>query len=54
VQPDVTIQTVSTLGIMLLLFMAGLEIDLTTMRRMGMASLVVAIFGVAVPMAAGH
>ncbi|MDI7251073.1 MAG: cation:proton antiporter, partial [Actinomycetota bacterium] len=38
---------------MLLLFMAGLEIDLTTMRRMGMASLVVAIFGVAVPMAAG-
>jgi Kef-type K+ transport system membrane component KefB len=53
VKPSFTIETVSTIGIMILLFLAGLEIDLDTMRRMGVASLSVATFGVIVPMGLG-
>jgi len=53
VKPSFTIQTISTIGIMLLLFLAGLEIDLDTMRKMGGAALSVAAFGVIVPMGIG-
>lgn len=53
VKPDDTIETFATVGIILLLFIAGLEIDLDIMKRVGVASLVVALFGVAIPMAAG-
>ena len=53
VKPSFSIQTISTIGIMLLLFLAGLEIDLDTMRKMGVASLSVAAFGVILPMGLG-
>ncbi len=53
VRPDVSIQTVATLGIMLLLFIAGLEIDLDIMRGVGLASFFVALLGVLLPMTAG-
>jgi Kef-type K+ transport system membrane component KefB len=53
VHPSFSIQTISTIGIMLLLFLAGLEIDLETMRKMGVASFFVAVFGVIVPMVVG-
>jgi len=53
VRPSFSIQTIATIGIMLLLFLAGLEIDLEMMRSMGVASLVIAIFGVVVPMVIG-
>jgi Kef-type K+ transport system membrane component KefB len=53
VDPSFTIQTISTIGIMLLLFLAGLEIDLDTMRKMGVAALSVAAFGVILPMGIG-
>lgn len=48
-----TLQAFSTVGIVLLLFLAGLEIDLGTMRRVGGASISVALMGVTVPMVAG-
>lgn len=50
VKPEISIQTVATLGIMLLLFIAGLEMDLDLMRRVGLASFCVALSGVLVPM----
>ena len=53
VKPDHTLRTFATAGIILLLFIAGLEIDLDIMKGVGIPSLVVALFGVAVPMAAG-
>jgi Kef-type K+ transport system membrane component KefB len=53
VTPDSPVQVISTIGILLLLFLAGLEIDLDMMKKMGMASLVVAIGGVVLPMTGG-
>jgi Kef-type K+ transport system membrane component KefB len=46
-------QTMSTIGILILLFLAGLEIDLETMRRMGFAAFLVAVMGVLVPLGVG-
>ena len=44
----------ATVGVILLLFVAGLETDLLEMRRVGMAALLAAIGGVAVPMVAAY
>lgn len=43
----------ATIGILLLLFLAGLDIDLEMMRKTGGASLSAALMGVAVPMGIG-
>ncbi len=53
VKPDVSIQTVATLGIVILLFIAGLEIDLGIMKNVGVASFFIALLGVLVPLGAG-
>lgn len=53
VKPDISIQTVATLGIIILLFIAGLEIDLGIMKRVGFASFFIALLGVLVPISAG-
>jgi len=53
VKPSFSIQTMATIGIILLLFLAGLEIDLDMMRKTGSASLLVAFLGVLVPLAIG-
>lgn len=53
VQPSFSTRIVSTIGIMLLLFLAGLEIDIEMMKKTGTAALLIAIFGVVTPMLLG-
>ena len=47
-----TLLGMSSIGVVLLLFVAGLETDLVQMRRVGVAAMLAAVGGVAVPMAA--
>src|SRR5579859_8171261 len=49
----IVLETVTTLGVVLFLLTAGLEIDLRSIFRQGKAALLVSLFGVAFPFAAG-
>ena len=49
----VVLDTVTTLGVVFFLLAAGLEIDLRSIFRQGKSALLVSIFGVAFPFAAG-
>lgn len=44
---------VSEIGVIVLMFMAGLETDTVELKRSGLASFIVALFGVLVPLAGG-
>lgn len=50
----VAVKDLAELGVIFLMFLAGLETDLAQMRRVGLAALVGAAGGVALPMAAGY
>ena len=43
----------SEIGVILLMFLAGLDTDLTELKKTGMASLVIAVIGVVLPLAGG-
>ncbi|MBQ3566111.1 MAG: cation:proton antiporter [Oscillospiraceae bacterium] len=47
------IKCVSEIGVVVLMFTAGLETDIKEMKKTGLASLVIAILGVIVPLGAG-
>jgi Kef-type K+ transport system membrane component KefB/mannitol/fructose-specific phosphotransferase system IIA component (Ntr-type) len=49
----IVLDTVTTLGVVFFLLTAGLEIDLRSIFRQGKAALLVSVFGVAFPFAAG-
>jgi Kef-type K+ transport system membrane component KefB/mannitol/fructose-specific phosphotransferase system IIA component (Ntr-type) len=49
----IVLETVTTLGVVLFLLTAGLEIDLRSIFRQGRAALLVSLFGVAFPFVAG-
>ncbi|MEI6136839.1 MAG: cation:proton antiporter [Chloroflexota bacterium] len=51
VPQSAALEGMSTIGVVLLLFVAGLETDLVQMRKVGTAALLAAAGGVAVPMA---
>jgi len=53
VQADETLGALGEIGIILLMFIAGLETDLQQMRRVGLPALLAAAGGVALPMAGG-
>lgn len=50
---DESLNAVGDLGVILLMFIAGLETDVVQMRRVGAAALLAACGGVALPLAAG-
>jgi len=50
---QIVLDTVTTLGVVFFLLTAGLEIDLRSIFRQGKSALLVSIFGVAFPFAAG-
>ena len=47
------IKQISELGVIVLMFTAGLETDLGELKKTGKASFVIALFGVAVPLVVG-
>src|ERR1700678_2355706 len=49
----IVLETVSTIGVVLFLLTAGLEIDLRSIFRQGKSALLVSFFGVAFPFGAG-
>ena len=51
VPQSAALEGMSTIGVVLLLFVAGLETDLVQMRKVGTTALLAAVGGVAVPMA---
>ncbi len=53
IRPDALLGGVADLGVLVLMFIAGLETDLTEMRRVGRASTATAVGGVVLPFAAG-
>lgn len=53
IEPSAALDGMSAVGVVLLLYVAGLETDLVEMRQVGRAALLAAIGGVALPMAAG-
>ncbi len=53
IHDDETLNALGEIGIILLMFIAGLETDLEQMRKVGVAALLAACGGVALPMAAG-
>ncbi|MGE0226932.1 MAG: cation:proton antiporter [Dehalococcoidia bacterium] len=53
VEPSAALDGMSAIGVVLLLYVAGLETDLVEMRQVGSVALFAAIGGVAVPMAGG-
>ena len=54
VPESAALQGMSTVGVVLLLFVAGIETDLVQMRRVGAAATLAAIGGVAAPMAGAY
>lgn len=50
VEPSAALDGMSSIGVVLLLFVAGIETDLVEMRRVGAAAMFAAIGGVALPM----
>jgi Kef-type K+ transport system membrane component KefB len=53
VRSDLTLRVLAEVGVLILLFDVGLEADLRALVRVGSASLLVAMIGVAVPMGLG-
>lgn len=53
IEPSAALDGMSAVGVVLLLYVAGLETDLVEMRQVGRAALLAALGGVAAPMAAG-
>ena len=53
VEPSDAIRVLAELGVIILLAEVGLEMDLDELRKVGRASILVAIIGVAVPMSSG-
>lgn len=53
VSSDSSLETLSNIGVVLLMFMAGLETDTATMRRVTVPALVVALGGTILPFAGG-
>ncbi|MGQ0823636.1 MAG: cation:proton antiporter domain-containing protein [Actinomycetota bacterium] len=53
VETNEVLHTLAEVGVILLLLQVGLEMDLRDLRSVGRASLLVAVLGVVVPMAAG-
>ena len=47
------LQTISFVGLLLLMLLTGLETDIRTMRNMGRTALLASIFGIAIPFASG-
>ena len=47
------IDTISELGVVVLMFSAGLETDIKELKKTGLASFIIALFGVLVPLGAG-
>ena len=54
IHPNEIFQLIADIGVILLMFMAGLETDVTAMRTVGKASLATAIGGVLLPLIAGY
>lgn len=52
-EPSESLNNLADIGIILLMFIAGLETDVAQMRRVGVAALLAATGGVALPMTAG-
>ncbi len=52
-QPEQVINTIATLGVIFLMFIAGLETDMAQMRQVGGAAVVSASLGVIIPLLAG-
>src|SRR6266699_3272815 len=53
VHPDPLVNSFSTIGVILLMFIAGMETDMKQMRRVGVAASVSASAGVVIPFVAG-
>jgi Kef-type K+ transport system membrane component KefB len=53
VSPDATLNLLANLGVILLMFMAGLETDMQQMRQVGRASFLTAVGGVLLPLGGG-
>ncbi len=51
--PSETLQLLADIGVILLMFMAGLETDVVAMRQVGKASLLTAVGGVLLPLGGG-
>lgn len=51
--PNEILQTIADIGVILLMFMAGLETDVAAMKTVGKASLLTAVGGVILPLLAG-
>ncbi|MEP7189851.1 MAG: cation:proton antiporter [Roseiflexaceae bacterium] len=51
--PNETLQLLADIGVILLMFMAGLETDMVAMKEAGKASTLTAVGGVVLPLAAG-
>lgn len=54
VRPDVTLQTMATLGAVVLLFQVGLSTRVTDLLRVGRTAVLVAVLGVIIPFAGGY
>ncbi|SFE55376.1 cation:proton antiporter [Peptostreptococcus sp. D1] len=53
VQDTVFLDEVAELGVIILMFMAGLDTDLNQLKKKGVSYLVIAIFGVVIPLVGG-
>src|SRR5437660_7535163 len=53
IHPDPLLNSFATIGVILLMFIAGMETDMKQMRRVGVTALVSASAGVVVPFVAG-
>ncbi len=53
IEPSAALDGMSTIGVVILLYVAGLETDLVEMRQVGKAAMLCAVGGVALPMVGG-
>ena len=54
VQPNDTISALAEIGVIVLMFEAGLETDMKELKRSGFASLIIAVLGVITPLILGY
>ena len=54
VQPSNLISTLSEIGVIVLMFGAGLETSITDLKKAGLKAFVIAVLGVLVPLAMGY
>lgn len=54
IEPNETLSLVGQIGVIVLMFMAGLETEIDQMRRVGAASLYTAVGGVVLPLGGGY